>query len=236
MPADDALSIHACLFIEVRDRVYRYRFHQAVTSVGSAEDNNVRIKEPSVAAHHMLLTWVDGHFFVRRIEDAAVRLNGERIEGWSEELRCGDVLAMGDVRLRLSDASSTADTAILIQATPDGTGPDRPWLLYLVRRTEFTFGADPSDFVLPGMPEGVRATIENFGGNAFYVVPAEGEGAIPRLNEEPIRRRTRMKNGDVVRLKGWTLRMRMLRGEVLDDAESLLWPESLRRFCLPPGD
>ena len=81
------IPVEAYLFIEVRDRIYRYRFCEAVTSVGSAEDNNVRIKEPSVAQHHLLITWADGQFHLRRVEEAAVHLNGERLETWSEEMR-----------------------------------------------------------------------------------------------------------------------------------------------------
>ncbi|MBM4397008.1 MAG: hypothetical protein FJ087_15135 [Deltaproteobacteria bacterium] len=233
MAAKDAISAEAYLFIEVRDRVYRYRIEQAVTSIGAAEDNVVRIREPSVARHHMLLTYVDGRFHMRRVEDSPVRLNGERVEGFTEELRYGDLLGIGDVRLRLAEGGRTSDTALMIQIHPHVDESVRPWQLYLTRRTEVAIGDAPADLLLPGAVGGERFVIENFGSHCQYLVPPEKGGAPVNLNETPVARRTRLKDRDTLRLRGYTLRLKLLRAEVMDDPEGLLWPEVLRRHQVP---
>jgi len=233
MGAKDSISAEAYLFIEVRDRVYRYRIEQAVTSVGSADDNVVRIREPSVTRHHLLLTYVDGHFYMRRVEDSPVRLNGEKVEGFSEELRYGDCLGLGDVRLRLAEGGRRSDTALVIQVHPHLDEAIRPWHLYVTRRTEVLIGDPPADLVLPGVVGGERSTTENFGLHCQYLVPPEKGGAPIHLNETPVARRTRLKDRDTMRVRGYTMRIRLLRAEVLDDPEGLLWPEVLRRFQVP---
>jgi hypothetical protein len=73
-------------------------------------------------------------------------------------------------------------------------------------------------------------TIENFGSGCQYLVPPQGSDAV-RLNEAPVPRRARLKDRDTIRLRGCSLRLRLLRAEVLDDPELLLWPETLRRFA-----
>jgi pSer/pThr/pTyr-binding forkhead associated (FHA) protein len=231
MPAP-AISTEAWLFIEVRDRIYRYRLVAVVTAVGSAEDNNVRIKEPSVAAHHLKITWADGHFHLRRVEEAAVHLNGERLETWSEELRFGDVVRIGDVRLRLGEGGSVSDVALLLLVTPPGggTGP-RPWQAWATRKREFGIGGTGSDLVLGGA-DGPALTVENFGLAGTYAMPVDGAPA-PWRNDSPIERRTRLKDRDVLRVAGFSIRVRVLRGELMDDPEALLWPDVLKRFAAP---
>jgi pSer/pThr/pTyr-binding forkhead associated (FHA) protein len=228
---DPALPVEATLFIEVRDRIYRYRFRDAVTSVGSAEDNNVRIKEPSVAAHHLLITWAEGQFHLRRVEEAAVHLNGERLETWSEEMRWGDVVRIGDVRLRLGEGGRTSDVAALLLVTPPTGAGTRPWQAVATQRSEIGIGGPNADLVLPGV-DGPCLVIENFGLAGTYAMPVEGATAA-YLNESPVVRRVRVKDGDVLRIAGSTIRMRLLRGEVMDDPEALLWPDVLKRFAAP---
>ncbi len=226
-----AISTEAYLFIEVRDRVYKYRFSTTMTSVGSAEDNNVRIKEPSVAQHHLLVTYVDGHFHLRRAGDAAVHLNGERLENWSEELRWGDVVRIGDVRLRLAEGGKTSDSAVLLLASLSGDPASRPWQAWVTRKREFTLGGGKSDLLLPGF-DSPQLIVENYGAAGCYAMPIEGVSP-PSLDEVPIARRTRIKDRAVLRLGGTSLRARLLRGEVMDDPEALMWPDALKRFSLP---
>jgi len=228
---DSALPIEAYLFIEVRDRIYRYRFRDSVTSVGSAEDNNVRIKEPSVASHHLLITWAEGQFHLRRVEEAAVHLNGERLETWSEEMRWGDVVRIGDVRLRLGEGGKASDVAALLLVAPPTAPGMRPWHALATPLREIGIGGAGSDLVLAGVDRPCLV-IENFGLAGTYAMPVEG-GAAAHLNDVPIVRRARVKDGDVVRIAGTTIRVRLLRGEVLDDPEALLWPDVMKRFAAP---
>lgn len=230
MPAA-AISTEAYLFIEARDRIYRYRFTAVMTSVGSAEDNNVRIKEPSVAAHHLLITYVDGHFHLRRVEEASVHLNGERLETWSEELRWGDVVRIGDVRLRLAEGGKTSDVALLLLVSAPGDTASRPWQAWVSRKREVGIGGPGADLTLPGA-DSQRLVLESFGLAGTYAMPVEGAPA-SYLNEIPVERRARVKDRDVLRVLGHVIKVRLLRGEVLDDPEALLWPDVLKRFAAP---
>ncbi len=226
-PGQDAISAEAYLFIEVRNRVYRYRIRHAVTTIGSDEDNAVRIREPSVTAHHLMLSYVDGRFHLRRLGDSPARLNDERIEAYTEELRYGDEIGIGDVTLRLVEGGRISDVAIAVSVWPRVEETERPWHLFLTRRTEFRIGDPPADLALPGAG---NVTVENFGPRAQYLVPPES-GTV-RLNDEPVSRRVRLRNRDIVGLPGYVLRFRMLLGEALEDPEGLLWPDAMRRLEL----
>jgi len=226
----DAISVDANLFIEVRDRVYRYRVTGAVTSVGSARDNVVRIRDDSVTQHHLLLTWVDGDFFMRRVGDSPARLNGDAVENYSEELRFGDVIGLGDVRIRLLEGGRVADTAVMLLVHPRVEEDVRPWQVFVSRGTGLTFGEAPATLPLGGVG---RSTIENLGRGAQYVVPPAKGGDTLQLNGTDVTRRRVLKDGDVLGLPGYILHVRVLRGEVMEEAENLLWPETLRRFSLP---
>ncbi len=232
-PRQDAISAEAYLFIEVRNRVYRYRIRNTVTAIGSDEDNAVRIREPSVTAHHLMLSYVDGRFHLRRIGDSPARLNDERIEAYTEELRYGDEIGIGDVTLRLVEGGRVSDVAIAIsvwsQLNLDHESA-RPWHLFVTRCTEFRVGDPPADLALPGAE---TVTIENFGPRAQYLVPPDGERV--RVNDEPVTRRVRLRDKDTVGLLGYALGLRMLRGEVLEDPEGLLWPEAMKRFAVEAG-
>jgi len=230
VPGDDAISAEAYLFIEVRDRVYRYRIRQTVTTIGSAEqDNAVRIKEPSVEPHHLILSYVDGRFYLRRIREAPVRINDERVEAYTEELRYGDEIGVGDVTLRLVEGGRVSDVAVALSIWPRVEESERPWHFYVTRRTEFTIGDAPADLSLPGAG---RIGVENFGARAQYLVPPEKGGQPVRLNDEPVSRRARLRDRDTVGLPGYVMRVRLLRGEVLEDPEGLLWPEAIKRLSM----
>jgi len=226
---DDSISADAILFIEVNERVYRYRLVKAVTSVGSDEDNVVRIRDESVASHHLLMTYVDGGFFLRRIGDSSVQLNGDPVENYSEELRYGDVLSIGDVKLRLVQGGDTSDTAVMLLMYPHMEEEVRPWHVFLSRRTNITLGEPPADLLLQGSG---RTTIENYGPGSQYAIPPKEGGDKLQLNDETVTRRVRLKDKDVLGLPDCTVKLRFLRGEVMDDAETLLWPEVMRRFSI----
>lgn len=229
-PSHDTISAEAYLFIEVRNRVYRYRIRHTVTAIGSDEDNAVRIREPSVTPHHLLISYVDGKFHLRRLGDSPARLNDQRVEAYAEELRYGDEIGIGDVTIRLVEGGRISDVAIAVSVWPRVEEAERPWHLFLTRRTEFRIGDPPADLVLPGA--GI-VTIENFGARAQYLVPPEG-GKV-RLNDEPVSRRARLRDRDTLGLPGYLLRLRMLRGEVMEDPEALLWPEEMRRLAVESG-
>ncbi|MBL6975755.1 MAG: FHA domain-containing protein [Deltaproteobacteria bacterium] len=226
----DTISAEAHLFIEVGGRVYRYRLSAAVTSVGSEGDNVVRIREDSVSPHHLLITYVDGDFFLRRVGDSPVQLNGETVENYSEELRYGDFVGIGDVRIRLVEGGDTSDVAVLLLVYARNGGAVPPWQVFLSRRTELSFGETPADLLLSGAG---RTVVENYGHGAQYVVPP-GKGVDTlQINDTPVPRRVALKDGDELVLPGHTVKVRFLRGEIMEEAETLLWPETLRRFSMP---
>lgn len=225
----DSISADAHLFIEVRERIYRYRLVHAVTSVGSEEDNAVRIRDDSVADHHLLITYVDGDFFLRRVGDSPVQMNLESVENYSEELRYGDVIGMGDVRLRLVEGGSISDVALLLVIYPHMEDDVRPWQVFLSKKTEFTLGEAPADLLLEGSG---RTTIENFGRGAQYLVPPKEGDDVLHLNDNIVDRRVGLKDRDVLQLPAHTIRIRALRGEITEEVDNLLWPETMRRFSL----
>lgn len=230
MPSNEPISVEAYLFIEVRDKAYRYRIQHTVTPIGSGEDNVVRIKEPSVEEHHALLTYVDGHFFIRRLRDAPLRLNDERLEGYSAELRYGDVIGIGDVLIRLAQGGSISEVAVGFSCFKAEEEPQRPWLFYLSRRTEIRLGDVPADLILPGAGS---LLVENFGIHLQYVVPGPSAKRV-KLNEEPVERRKRIKDKDILSVPGYAIRIRLLRGDAIEDPEDLLWPDLIEKLRILP--
>lgn len=231
MAVSGSISIEAYLFIEVKDKIFKYKFDQVVTSVGSAEDNVVRIKDPSITKHHVLFTYVEGKFFLRRVEDSPVRLNGEKVESYSEELRGGDVIQCGDVRLRLAEGGSSADTAVMLILAPHMPESIRPWYLFLSKKCEITVGENQADLFIFGSLPQENLVIENYGAGLQYLVPPQGAKVL--LNEEIVQRRVRLHDRDVIKLRAHTMRVRILSKHVMDDPEALLWPEMMRKYEVP---
>jgi len=230
---DDAVNIEAYLFIEVHAKVYKFQFREPLTAVGTAEDNAVRIREPSINPHHILFTFANGKFYLRRLEDSSVWLNAEKMESFSEELRFGDLIQIGDVRLRLVEGGAMTDTAVMFMVVSNVDEAIRPWQLFLSRKTCIVVGDAPADLLLSGVAAGIRIVVENYGANAQYLLPPEMPEQPLYLNEESVSRRVKLKDQDVIRTKGFSMRLRMMRGEAMDDPEGLLWTEVMRRYSVP---
>ncbi len=76
---------------------------QEVTSLGRAPSNRVHLSDPYVSAHHALLTWRDGRWW---LEDLGSRngttLNGEPVTR-PTVVSTGDLIGVGRVVLRLEE-------------------------------------------------------------------------------------------------------------------------------------
>jgi hypothetical protein len=76
---------------------------QDVTSLGRAPSNKVSLADPYVSAHHALLSWRDGHWW---LEDLGSRngttLNGEPVTR-PTVVSTGDLIGVGRVVLRLEE-------------------------------------------------------------------------------------------------------------------------------------
>ena len=81
--------------------------------VGSADDCELRIEEPGVAEHHLVVkALVDSGFGARSL-DHGFRLNNRTVE--AARLNDGDVLEIGDTRVRFAvtatQAASTSENS-----------------------------------------------------------------------------------------------------------------------------
>lgn len=79
---------------------------QEVTSLGRAPSNRITLPDPYVSAHHALLAWRDGHWW---LEDLGSRngttLNGEPVTR-PTVVSTGDLIGVGRVVLRLEEAET----------------------------------------------------------------------------------------------------------------------------------
>jgi len=224
------ISADAFLFIEVKDRVYKYEITKATTTIGSAQENIVRIKDPTVSPYHCLLSYVDGHFYVRRLGDAPVHIGDDVLESYSEEIRYSDLLRLGDVKIRLAKGGALSDVALLFVVYHAGRDDERDWEVFCTRKTQIAVGGKEGGLLLPALNERV-ATIENYGLYAQYVVPAEGKRVL--LNDEVISGRKRLNDLDVLSVSSFAIRVRLLSHLALENPEAMLWPEALRRLVVP---
>jgi hypothetical protein len=224
------ISADALLFIEVKDKVYKYQITHAVTTIGSAQENLVRIKDPSISPFHCIISYVDGHFYVRRLGDAPVHIQDEVLESYSEEIRYSDLLRIGDVRIRLVKGGSLSDVALLLVVYHAGRDEERDWGVFCTRKTIVKIGGMEGGLLLPLMHEAV-ATLENYGAYAQYVVPAEGKRVL--LNDEVVTGRKRLYDMDVLSAYSFAIRVRLLSHLALENPEAILWSEALRRLLVP---
>jgi len=224
------ISADAFLFIEVKDRIYKYELVKAVTTIGSAEDNLVRIKDPTVSPYHCIISYVDGHFYVRRLGDAPVHIGDDLLDSYSEEIRYSDLIRLGDVKIRLAKGGTLSDVALLFVVYHAGPDEERDWGVFCTRKTHVSIGGCEGGLVLPGVREAV-ATVENYGAYAQYVVPIAGKRVL--LNDEVLVRRKRLNDMDVLGAYNFALRVRLLSYLALENPEAMLWPEALRRLAVP---
>jgi len=220
------------LLIDTGRRIYRYRIRQEVVAVGSAEDNPVRIQLPSVAAHHLLLSFVEGHFHLRRVEEAPVFVNGERMDRWSDDLEVGSVIRLGDVHIWLAEGGPVSDVAVHLLVTPPGVAGAHLSQTFLCRRREFLLGGAGTDLPIPGL-EGTWLLVENFGTCGIFAMPVEGAPGPVRLQGRPVESRTRLRHMDMLQFGGASAEVRLLKGEALDRPELLLSTDQLKRMEAP---
>ncbi|MCU0755054.1 MAG: sigma 54-interacting transcriptional regulator [Xanthomonadales bacterium] len=97
VPSNDAL----CLIVLESSGPRRYALKPGRTQIGSAEGNDIALRERTVSRQHAWIDWLDGTLRLGDLGSSnGTRVNGERIEGECP-LQIGDALAFGFVEARI---------------------------------------------------------------------------------------------------------------------------------------
>ena len=91
-----------------------------ITTIGRSLSNNVCIESDRVSRHHAAIQWTGEHYILTDMGSRnGTYVNDERVR--AQELRSGDVILVGDCRLRFlcnSKAAVPVD-AMRLMPTPD---------------------------------------------------------------------------------------------------------------------
>lgn len=102
----------ACLHWRGTDGTKHRMVVEPVTGIGRAEDNTLSLDDPFASAHHALLLWREGQWYLEDLESHnGTYLNGERLMT-SRILASGDEIRIGETVLRF-EITATSDKPAL---------------------------------------------------------------------------------------------------------------------------
>ena len=86
-----------------------FRLTEAPFSIGSAADNSLVIKDPSILEHHAEILWQTDHYFITSlVEKAKISINGDPLLTEETKLHLGDEIRIGDTEIHFHDVPVTA--------------------------------------------------------------------------------------------------------------------------------
>ena len=96
----------------------RFSMNKDEITIGRTEDNDIPLDHVSVSRGHAKLTYANGTFQIYDLDSAnGVRVNGESYT--TCDLRLGDILELGHVRLRFATANESAQIELNFQDDPE---------------------------------------------------------------------------------------------------------------------
>ena len=229
----------AYLLIEVsesgRFHVFKYRFKHEVTKIGSESGiNQVVVHDDSIAGQHLEIIYSEGDFFLRRVAQVAVTLDGRFMESPSEKLIHGAVIEVDKVRMTFLSGYAGMDTAVFLKIWTHDSDSAVPFITTLVASRNFCVGSSGCDLLLKDQSlEKARLEFENFGPNAITVQPSRRvEGLF--LNDTGLITRARLVPGDRIVMAGHSIGVDFLAASILEDLGVILSEEVISRYRLLP--
>ena len=219
--------------------VYRHKIKENIISVGSNRDINiVKIKHPAFLAKHFEIIYSDGRFFLRRIADAVLKVDGIWMEKPSMEIDSGTVIAVEDFRFCFIIDSSAIDVVLLLSLWNHDPDAIVPFSVNLVGSKRFSIGAKDADVLLkdPALENG-KILIETFGPNAVLLSTRGVEGGL-FIEDQEIKPKTivRLIPGDRIVMEDYTLGVDFFSPKLLEMPETVLARYELDAYRMTPVD
>lgn len=231
----------AYLLIEVpqfgRSHVFRYQLKHDVTKIGAESGiNQVVIRDDAVAGQHLEIIYAEGLFFLRRVVDAAVTLDGRFMDSPSEELHHETVIEIDRVRLTFLSGYASVDTVLFLNIRSHEAESPLSFMTAMLTGRKTCVGTANCDLLLddPSL-KGGKLEFENFGPNAMLVKPF-GKTDNIFLNDAGLTAMARMVPGDRMVLAEHSIGVDFMAVSILDNPVSVLSEDEIARYRLLPSD
>ena len=196
----------AFLYLDDGPRTYRVQLEHTRVLIGSAPDNDVTIADAGVAAHHAILMHdaVDDTWLISAASEGPIAVNGQRLSG-TRRLFNGDVLNIGGSMLTFAVVPEVSPSVLQLGVVAAG---ERPWFV-LFDRPVVRIGHSVGELLLPDeLIASPHAVIESYCPGALFLVNLDAyRGTF--VNGIKVHQRTRLSDGDVVRLGVTELHLRV---------------------------
>ncbi len=229
----------AYLLIEVpefgRNRVFKYKLKHDVTKIGSESGiNQVVIHDDAMSSQHLEIIYAEAKFFLRRVAEAAVTLDGRFMDAPSEEINHGTIMEIDKVRLTFLSGYAQVHTTLFLNIWTHDSDNPVPFMLALLVGRSTCVGGEGCDLLLndPAL-HGGSLHFENFGPNAMLVQSSSRIKGI-FLNDEGLSAMARLVPGDRIILAEHSIGIDFLAASILENPSSLLAGDEINRFRLTP--
>ena len=103
----------AWIVVEAGEEAGQKRSLEPITAMGRAPDNTLVMHDAFASAHHLLLIWREGQWWIEDLDSHnGTYLNGERLRR-PMPLAAGDEIRVGETKLRFECSAPTTTTETL---------------------------------------------------------------------------------------------------------------------------
>src|SRR5262245_45059536 len=109
---------NARLIVQAADRTPSEHEVTNTISVGSAADNQIRLRDQGVAPYHVIIVRVNDSYLISDISDSGALVNGAQIQD-KQPLRDGDVISIGEAaQIRFLTPAAEGQAAEIAPSPP----------------------------------------------------------------------------------------------------------------------
>ena len=220
----------AHLYMEDGANIFRVSVGVERLSIGSAEDNDIVVRTPDMDPHHAAIEVSGGHYVLTAVTRNPPVVNGKLVDG-PRRLYNGDVVDLAGQVMTFVKVPAASDTVLQLGIWGAGESP----YFVLLNRPEFTMGNRGCDILLPDdFVDSPQCTIENFCAGAIFIVP-NSEERPTLINDRAISRRSRLNDGDVLKVGTTEVAVRLHARHGLPGPTDLLPLSEVERARIQPA-
>ena len=221
----------AYLYLEDGADVYRVHLDRPRILIGSAEDNDVRVRDERMSPHHALLYFDKGHYQLTSATDRSIIVNGKPVDR-TRALFNGDVMDLAGTCITFIRPPTVSDTVVQLALC---TGGDAPWFA-LLNKPLISVGHTRGDLLVPDdFVSDPHCIIENFCAGAHFILGADEERGT-FVNGARVTKRQRLADRDVIRVGATDITVRFQRMRALPTADTLIPLDQLDRAARRPEE
>jgi pSer/pThr/pTyr-binding forkhead associated (FHA) protein len=187
--------IDACVYIDEEDHTYRVQLSQRKTLIGNTKDCDILVKDRRAGNFQGEFIATRRGFEFRSRGGGSITLNGHPISG-TQRLHHGDVLTISSTKVRYFEVPEVSNVTLQFGISGLNSGHS----FFLTNQSFVRIGNTVGELRIPddriGNPQ---VALENLGSGSTYIQQLSSE-CPTRVDGNPLRERTALKDGSVIEM------------------------------------